>query len=297
MLVSAGIHGNEICGIEAARRLLEREELQRLRGDLVVVPVVNQAAYEAWSRYLPGDSDLNRLFPGSQIGLSGDRLANLFVEEVARHCSHAVDLHSGIVNRPNLPQIRISPDDEVAMEMARAFQAPLVVEAAVRDSSLRQVLLEMGVPSLLYEAGEANRLDRAAVNYALRGLLSLMRGLAMLPGEDGGDHPVAIDPVLADKTYWERAPFDGIFSPAMGPGHAVAKGVVLGRVFDPFGGEECTIKAGVEGVVIGALHEVSVGKGDALLHVAVVSDPRDAERRIRESGHRLEAEMGKGTQP
>lgn len=294
LLVSAGIHGNEICGIEAARRLLEKEELKQLQGDLIVVPVVNQPAYKAWSRYLPGNSDLNRLFPGSQIGPSGDRLANLFVEEVVRHCSHAVDMHSGIVNRPNLPQVRISPNDGVAMEMARAFQVPVVVESPVRDSSLRQILLEKGIPSLLYEAGEANRLDRAAVNYAIRGLLSLMKTLAMLPGEAGADAPMPSDPVVTDKTYWERAPFDGIFSPARGLGQAVEAGAILGTVVDPFGGGKRIIEAQVSGVVIGCLREVSVEKGDALLHIAVASDPGEAENRIQESKRMIEAEAGEG---
>lgn len=294
LLVSAGIHGNEICGIEAARRLLEKEELRHLKGDLIVVPVVNQPAYKAWSRYLPGKNDLNRLFPGSQIGPSGDRLANLFVEEVVKHCSHAVDMHSGIVNRPNLPQVRISPNDGVAMEMARAFRAPVVVESPVRDNSLRQILLEKGIPSLLYEAGEANRLDRVAVGYALRGLLSLMRELAMLPGEDGADVATPSDPVVADTTYWERAPFDGIFSPAIALGQAVEAGAVLGTVVDPFGGGEGVVKAMVNGVIIGSLREVSVEKGDALLHIAVASDPGEAECRIQESKRMIELEVSEG---
>ncbi len=288
LLVSSGIHGNEICGIESVRLLLKMRLLKQLRGDLIVVPVVNMPAFMARSRYLPDRRDLNRLFPGSPKGSLGGRLASMFVDEVVSHCTHAVDLHSGAINRPNLPQIRISPGDEVAMEMARAFHVPVVIESSVREGSLRQVLVDTGKPSLLYEAGEANRLDRASVRYGVRGLVSLMRSLSMLPKERKPETSRRARTVLSNETYWARAPLGGIFSPMMELGRAVKSGTILGTVADPFGSKEYKVKARESGVIIGCLRDATVDEGDALYHIALTHDPAKAERQIQRSGRVIE---------
>ena len=282
LLVSAGIHGNEICGVKVARLLLEIEALKHLQGDLIIVPVVNGPAYIAWSRYLLDKCDLNRLFPGSPIGSSGERLASLFVEEVIRHCTHAVDMHSGIVNRPNLPQVRISPEDEVALEMAHAFNVPVVVKSTVRDGSLRQSLLMNNKPALLYEAGEANRLDRASVRYGVHGVLSLMRSLSMLPMENTSDATPCSPAVVISDTYWERAPLSGMFVPVTELGQGVELGAVIGIVADPFGSKEYKVIARRNGVIIGCLRDGAVDKGDALFHIGLTDDPVEAEARIQE---------------
>ena len=62
-LVQAGIHGDEIAGVHALEELLE-EGLRPVRGRLIVVPVMNPAAYRARQRAAPGGLDLNRSFPG-----------------------------------------------------------------------------------------------------------------------------------------------------------------------------------------------------------------------------------------
>lgn len=62
-LIQAGIHGDEIAGVHALQELLERG-IQPVRGRLLVIPVMNPAAYRARQRAAPGGLDLNRQFPG-----------------------------------------------------------------------------------------------------------------------------------------------------------------------------------------------------------------------------------------
>jgi predicted deacylase len=57
--------------------------LQRLRGTLIAVPVVNVYGFINHTRYLPDRRDLNRFFPGSQKGSLTSRLANIFMEEIS----------------------------------------------------------------------------------------------------------------------------------------------------------------------------------------------------------------------
>jgi predicted deacylase len=61
VVIIAGIHGNERSGPVAALRILDEVDL--LRGRLIVVPVANPGAYEAGTRRAPEGEDLNRRFP------------------------------------------------------------------------------------------------------------------------------------------------------------------------------------------------------------------------------------------
>ncbi|MBA2320023.1 MAG: succinylglutamate desuccinylase/aspartoacylase family protein [Deltaproteobacteria bacterium] len=62
-IVQAGIHGDEIAGVHALQEWLE-EGIRIEAGKLVVIPVMNPAAYRARERAAPGGLDLNRCFPG-----------------------------------------------------------------------------------------------------------------------------------------------------------------------------------------------------------------------------------------
>ncbi len=93
LLLTAGIHGDELNGVEILRRILQAKNLQNLSGNLIIVPVVCMPSFLNRGRYLPDRRDLNRLFPGSPFGSLGSRLAFTFVQEVVSRCTHSIDFH------------------------------------------------------------------------------------------------------------------------------------------------------------------------------------------------------------
>jgi len=282
LLVTAGIHGDEISGVEIVRRLLKSRTLRRLRGTLIAVPVVCMPAFLSRSRYLSDRRDLNRLFPGSPDGSLGGRLAASFASEIASNCTHAIDFHAGAIGRPNLPQIRITPGDEKSLELAKSFQPPVIMETNLRDGSLRSLLSKQDIPSLLFEGGEAHRIDAASVRYGLRGVLSVMRHLEMLPPLRRKSPPKTRT-VVATITSWVRSPRGGIFTTAVDLGHAVSAGSKLGIVCDPFGRHETPITTEFDGVVIGINRVATADEGDALFHIASTKNPELAEAHIQRS--------------
>jgi uncharacterized protein len=81
-LIQAGIHGDEIAGVHALQELLE-ENIQPSRGRLIIIPVMNPAAYRARQRCAPGGLDLNRCFPGDADAPEPERrLARRFMDLV-----------------------------------------------------------------------------------------------------------------------------------------------------------------------------------------------------------------------
>ncbi|MGY8640765.1 MAG: succinylglutamate desuccinylase/aspartoacylase family protein [Verrucomicrobiales bacterium] len=287
LIVTAGLHGDEINGIEIVRRLLRSRLLSGLMGDLILVPIINIPGYLSRSRYLPDRRDLNRLFPGSPKGSLGGRIAYTFSDEVMKHGTHAIDMHTGAIRRPNLPQIRYTEGDETGFGMAKAFAPPVVMSSALRESSLRATYFEKKIPSIIYEAGEAHRLNAASVRFGFRGVISVMRHLGMLPPSKKPQKR-HIKTIVAPTSFWVRAPQGGIFSPSTNLGQATIANKEIGVVADPFGRKEFEILSPSDGIIIGILREATVDEGDALFHIAASQNPEKEEAQIQKSEDHLE---------
>lgn len=271
LFVSAAVHGDEVNGVEILRRVLRHKALKRLRGTLMAIPVVNVFGFTSQSRYLPDRRDLNRCFPGSGVGSLGSRLAHLFMTEVVVHATHGVDLHTGAVQRTNLPQIRITRDHAPSLKLARRFGAPVVIESPIRDGSLRAAVAEAGVPLLVYEGGEANRFDEWAIRAGVRGVMRILRALGMLPAR-ATKKPLP-EPLHSRSTRWVRAPESGVFRPGCALGSWAEEGDLLGRIADPLGYREVEVRAPFPGVVVGRSNNPLVHEGDALYNLARLDSP------------------------
>ncbi|MBK5912667.1 succinylglutamate desuccinylase [Rhodothalassium salexigens] len=274
LFLSAAIHGDEITGIDVIRRVLRTKALARMRGTLICAPIVNVFGYSNHTRYLPDRRDLNRSFPGSATGSLAARVAHVFITEVVRRASHGIDLHSGANNRTNLPHIRADLDDPETERLARAFGTPIAINANLRDGSLRHAARDLGVPILLYEAGEALRFDPLASRAGVRGVLGVMRALAMLPPEKKRKTPEVIEAVAS---AWVRAPCSGLLHSSVALGARVEKGGALGLVGDAFGEADATVTSPYTGIVVGRTNLPVVNEGDALYHIARFNDSAGVE--------------------
>ncbi len=266
LFVSAAVHGDELNGVEIIRRLLEAKALRRLAGTLVAVPVVNVYGVIHQSRYLPDRRDLNRSFPGHASGSMAARVAHLFIDEIVRHCSHGIDLHTGAIHRTNLPQIRADLDDPETERLARAFGVPVLLNATLRDGSLREAAAELGIPMLLYEAGEGLRFDEVCIRAGLLGVLNVMRALGMIRAATKRARVAA--PFVARSSAWTRAPESGLLRTLVALGATVQRGEILGYISDPYSGNQHPVTAQARGVVIGRVQIPSVHEGEALYHIA-----------------------------
>lgn len=279
LFVSAAVHGDEINGVEVIRRLLVSKRLQSLRGTLIAVPIVNVQGFLAHSRYTPDRRDVNRSFPGSEHGSVAGRLAWRFANEIVARADCGIDLHTAAIHRDNLPQIRADLADERTLALATAFGAPIMIPSALRDGSLREHAASEGVPMLLYEAGEALRFDEQCIRGGVRGVLSVMRELDMLPAAKSGKKA---EPIIAKGSSWVRAERSGILRASAGLGERVRKGQVMAVVADPFGEDESEIVARFSGVIIGRTKLPLVNEGDAVFHVARFEDVRSAAETVEQ---------------
>lgn len=272
LFVSAAVHGDEINGVEIIRRLIKSKSLKGMRGSLIATPVVNVYGFLNQSRYLPDRRDLNRCFPGSEEGSLAARLAHCFMTEVVQHCTHGIDLHTAAIHRDNLPQMRADLTNPEVEAMARAFDAPVIVNSGLIEGSLRFAAQKANVPIIVYEAGEALRFNELAIRAGVKGVLSVMREIGMLTKRK---RTKKHEPFVARSSVWVRAPQSGIFRMLVPMGASVSKGDLLGMVAAPYGKEksEAEVYASSSGIVIGRTNIPLVNEGEALFHIARFNKP------------------------
>lgn len=286
LFVSAAIHGDEIIGVEIIRRISAMKTLSRLKGTLILIPIVNGYGFLGMSRYLPDRRDLNRVFPGHKGGSPASQLAHTFMSEIVSKSQFGIDLHSGAIHRENLPQIRADLTDPVVKDMATAFGASIMLNSNLRDGSLREAAQAVGCHMLLYEAGEALRFNETAIRIGVKGVLSVMRQIDMMPKLK--PRKANIEPVQPVSSHWLRAPISGLMRAAYSLGDVVQKGAVIARIAGPLGEVEEDVIAKYSGVVIGRTNLPMVNRGDALFHIARVDDLEDAESTIEDRVERAD---------
>jgi len=278
LFVSAAIHGDEINGVEIIRRLLRLPLLNKLRGTLLAVPIVNVYGFVNRSRYLPDRRDLNRSFPGSEKGSMAARLAEMFLEEIVTRSDYGIDLHTGAIHRENLPQIRANLDDPETARIASAFHVPVLLNSDLRDGSLREVAAEHGIPILLYEAGEALRFNERAIRAGVKGIIAVMRSIGMLPATSRVRQPS--EPLVARASSWVRAGRSGILRITSPLGARVRRDEVIGVISDPFGQMELEVKSSCSGIIIGRTNLPLVNEGEGIFHIARFESVRMAESTV-----------------
>jgi predicted deacylase len=277
VFISAAIHGDELNGIEIIRRLKNLPALKKLKGTLILVPVVNVYGLSTLSRYLPDRRDLNRSFPGSTKGSLAARIAKIFFNEIVQKCDYGIDLHTGAIHRSNLPQIRTNTKNEETLALAKAFEAPVVLHSELRDGSLRSEAQDQGIPILLYEAGEALRFDDTAIKIGVKGVVNVLKALTMLPSSPKKQQK---NPLVLQKSSWLRASASGMLRTLKGLGDTVKKDEVIAFIDEPIGDNSFELTSNFDGIIIGKIQIPLVQEGDAVFHIADLQNLERAEERV-----------------
>ena len=276
VFVTAAVHGDELNGIEIVRRLINQKSLRLSAGTLILVPMVNVYGVLNQSRYMPDRRDLNRCFPGSSKGSLAGIVADKLLSEIISHCQYGIDLHTGAIHRSNLPQIRANLKDEETKALAEAFGVPVLLNASIRDGSLRQAAVENGTKVLLYEAGQALRFDELSIRAGIHGITNVLAKLNML-SQPKRKHAkkTPITPFVANTSSWTRATASGIVSNLKNLGDLVQVGDPLAKIGSPFGEVFDTVRAHRAGIIIGKQNIPLVQEGDAMFHVAYFTEEEE----------------------
>lgn len=270
VFVTAAVHGDEINGTGAIRRLITEESLELVRGNLILVPVVNVLGFERHSRYLPDRRDLNRSFPGSAKGSLTSRMANFIFNEIIQRSDFGIDLHTASVRKTNFPNVRADLSNPKLQELTHAFGCPLTINEAGPEGSLRRAACEAGCPTFILEAGEVWKVETTVTEQAVRGIKNVLISQGMLQGE-------LIEPAyrtIIEKTKWVRADASGFLHFHVAPGDFVSKDAPVATVSSLLGKARQVIEAPDDGVILGMSTLPVTAPGEPVCHVGLVEDEK-----------------------
>jgi predicted deacylase len=266
LCLTAGLHGDELNGVEIARRAFAKVDPEKLRGTLIALPAINAGGVRSGNRYLSDRSDLNRAFPGRSGGNIASLIAFSVFTKVLNLCDAVVDLHTASNQRANRPQIRADLSDPATKELAIHFGLGIVVGGQGPEGSLRSEVVKMGIPAIIYEAGEPFRFQEDEIARGVRGVESVMAYLDMTRQPDR-EIP---DSRIYERSTWIRAApgNGGFFFPTARLGEIVRTGDSIGKIIDPFSDASVDVIASRRGEVIGMAVSQPVLSGYALFHLA-----------------------------
>lgn len=266
VLFLAGVHGDEINGMEIIRQAIQSDLFTNLRkGNVIAIPILNVYGFINFSREVPDGKDVNRAFPGTKSGSLASRVAFAIHKHILPLIDFGVDFHTGGRSNYNYPQIRYTKGNEKAAKLAEIFGAPLRVAYGTLRKSLRRVAQDKHeVPILVFEGGENQRYDGLSIQHGLAGIRRILQYHDMLAEEY-----VPSEGLLFNKSTWLRAARGGLFQWMKSSGSWVKKGEPLGFINDPQAIKPIKyIYARSDAFIIGHNNTPVVSQGDALFHLA-----------------------------
>jgi hypothetical protein len=273
LCLSAGMHADEIAGIEAATRLGRELDPAELSGTLVSVPIVNHPSFDSATRTGYIDHiNLNRAFPGAASGPITAVIAHVFLNEVVKKCDALVDLHGSGSGQINEVVIAQGGYEDLVWDMALATGFDLVWLGGPWGGTGRISALQSGIPAITVEAGGKQELIEADVQIHMQAVKSVMRHLGILAGEP--ELAETYRTMAGGSIYGERG---GFFHPMSEPGEMVAADQIVGIINDLHGHRVEEIRSPIAGVVCEMRVIPAVRPGDELIIIGEILETRENE--------------------
>lgn len=270
ILVQAGLHGDEINGIETVRRMMDEKRFEVTKGAVIAVPILNIFGFIHFSRDVPDGKDVNRSFPGTKTGSMASRIAYHYVTEIMNQIDYGIDLHTGGGQRHNFPQIRYTAEDEMSKKLAEVFNAPISFASKLIKGSFRNAACLMKKPTIVFEAGESMRFDDYAIIEGMQGISNILKHFDMISKIDS-KFANPNKTIYVTKRRWLRAPTAGMFIPKVINGSEIVKGQILGIITDTVAKRTKQIKAPFDGYIFCVNHQAVINQGEALFHIGELS--------------------------
>lgn len=283
-----GVHGNEINGTFVLSRLasflqqLAEGKLagQRLLKRVLIIPAVNVFGMNNASRRWPFDgTDLNRMFPGYDAGETTQRIAQA-VLEATRSAAYRIDVHSSNVDFEEMPQVRLYDPTDEEREAARHMGLGAVIERRpdkVFTTTLGHSWRYWGGVNLVVQVGRAGDLQLGHCATLFRGMVEFLSHVGVIDGVDLAE----VDHDVLEFSDRQTCPlvseWSGLFVSPLRVGDWIKFGDPVGRVFDPYNGDEKQVVYAPEsGLLSGIRRQPLLFQGDLIARIQLVG--RDSAR-------------------
>lgn len=285
MLITAGVHGGEYVGIQAAIELSQKLKIQKVAGTIIIVKVINVPAFERrnGSMGLTDGKNLNREFPGNPKGTEMERLAWAVSHELQPAADYYIDLHSGDDYEQLTSYVYYAgmADEKTVSQsrrMAEQVDVPYMVRSNVASGGSYNYAASQGIPSILIERGGMGAWTSEEVRSTRRDVRNILCHMGIYQGKKGYRTYYPLD--VTDICY-QDASRDGLWYPFKKPGDMIREGEILGEVRDYEGGLLELSVAEYDGVILYQTGTLQVlGDGPMIAYGKIVNPYDERKERI-----------------
>lgn len=265
IVVTAAIHGDELNGAFLCFQMAQEVKPIELKGDLILVPIINVQGFKVKTREFIDGTDLNRVMPGKKNGLPGEVFAYHFFRKIVLGADYLFDLHTASRGRINTLYSRVNLDDEKVRELIRFQRTPIVLHASSASKTLRKAAEENGTTALTIEIGNPNIYQKKYVREVLLGLLHCLKeGIKVLEvNRDFEFRPKTV----CRSSKWLRTRKGGLLEVEADLYDQVYEGQRLAVIRDAFGHIIQEYFAPYDGIVIGIDRNPVSIPGDRIIHL------------------------------
>lgn len=264
--ITAAVHGNELNGLPTIFKLFNNVKVEKLKGILIAVPVVNVPGYLLKQREFGDGKDLNRLMPGKERGTASEMFNYNITSRIISRFDYLLDLHTASFGRINSLYVRADLDNEMCRKMAYLQNPQIIVNKYDEEGTLRAWANSHNIPTITIEIGNPHTFQHHLIDHTYEGILNLMRHLKMVPGRVKS---VEDSIQVCDKSSWIYAYTGGVVDVTPGLTDFVKKGQKIGTVCDIWGQVLDEILCPEDGYVIGKNINPVCEAGTRILHLGV----------------------------
>jgi predicted deacylase len=189
----AGVHGDEVSGIDAVQRVMAQLDPATMAGTVIAVLGVSRPAIEStrpfWPTAMQGglELDMNRVWPGDETGDNPvTRHAGLLWNRLFINNMDAVlDYHTITTGSAFTMFLYADLRQPAIRQMAELFPAEHIKDDPGLASTLETAFVAAGIPALTVEIGEGRRFEPAKISLAVEGSLNVLKHYGLIDGPLG----------------------------------------------------------------------------------------------------------------
>jgi len=271
LLLTAGIHGDELSGIAVLHRLARDIDPARLSGTLVMVPGLNTPGLNNSTRsFTPrggtGGDNMNRVMPGKDT--PGSSLADIYAHNLWHrlmrpNADKMIDLHTQ--SRGTSYNLYVFASSPEARSIAEAIAPDTIRLDPGQRGTVENEMVPDGVPAITLELGAPEVWDDAMIMRSHDGILRVLASMAMLPASAAPR--ATTKPFVANNQVQVRSPHGGWVQLLVKLNDMVKKDQPVAMTADSFGRIRATLTAPVAGQIVSVSTDPRNDIGDMVVRI------------------------------
>ena len=278
-LLTGGNHGDEYEGPTSLLKLANNLNEKQVQGRVIIVPMMNQPAFEAGSRTSPIDAgNMNRAFPGHPYGTLTERIADYFNRILIPMCDYALDIHSGGKTLDIIPlaaahRLQDKTLEKACVTGALLYGAPYTLLMVEMDATqLYDTAIEsQGKVFVTTELRGQGTSTPATMAIADRGLQNFLKFAGIVAGQPQLPQATQLLEMKDDSCY-HMSQDQGLLELKVSVGQQVYHGDLIASIHNRHrtGAKASHYYAGMTGIVLGRRHAPLTEIGDVIVVLASV---------------------------